>query len=988
MRPNSWDRRERGTCLGWPATWAGLRRSFHEAGKNQGDPKKMASSPKEVEEDSDDEEMSDEEDESSGEEVIIPQKKGKKATTTPGKVMVSPTEKLAVVIPGKEAAITPAKAIATPGKKEAATPDKGARNDKNAKKKDGDEEDDGNSEEEDEDEFEPVVMKAAAVAPFLDDEDDDKEDDSEEEPMEIAPAKGKKVPLKAVPVKAKSTENEDEENDDKEDKDEDEVEVEVEVEVEEEEDHIKKTPDKQKKKMAKQKTSPETKKQKLEAEPPVTFKLFVGNLNFNKTAAELKTGLREFFAKNELTVVGVRVSSSRRFGYVNFKSVDDQEKALELSETKVLGYEIKLKKPKGKETKKDRNAKTLLIKNLPSKVTEHELKEVFEDAFQIRFLSNDGISKRIAYIDFRSQADAERTLEEKQGTEIGGLAIVLEHVGEKNQGQEDRARKNRSWRGKQKIEQESHTFQEKWERAYFFVEVKNVPMCLICKESLSVSKEYNLRCHYETNHSRNLVGYTEKMRDKKLSELKKRLKLEHDLLLNVNKITDAAMKCSYVLREKIARASKPLTDGAFIKECLLSAAEILCPEQRQVFANINLTGNIAEQHVANVTESLQDTLQEKAKSFVAFSIAAHESIYINNTPQLAVFIRGVDETFDVTEELLDMVPLTGTTSGNDLFLCIEKSLRKFDVDWSKLVSVSTDGNSATVGVKQLVTKLKSKVSGLCKDIELKSVHGLFLQESLCAKKLQMDHVMDIVIYTITWLHSHGSTHRKFSALFSELDTQYGNLSYLELKWLSRGMVLKQFFELLEEIDFFMSSKGKSVPQLCNKDWVKDLAFLVDIMTYMVTQMYHAVRSFLAKLCLWETHLARNNLVHFPTLRLVSENESDGLNYIPKIKELKTEFQKRFSDFKLYENELILFSSPFSININNVNEELQMEVIELQHNTILKTKYDDVGIPEFFKYLGNSYPKYKNHCAKILSMFGSSEKARETLLSQEGETDHI
>nr|KAF6353491.1 hypothetical protein mPipKuh1_010453 [Pipistrellus kuhlii] len=926
----------------------------------------MASSPKEVEEGSEDEEMSDGGDESSGEEVIIPQKKRKKATTTPGKkVMFSPTEKLTVVNPGKEAAITPAKAIATPGKKEAATPDKGARN---AKKEDSD--------EEDEDEFEPAVMKAAAAALFLD---DDKEDDSEEEPLEIAPAKGKKAPVKAVPVKAKSTENEDKENDDKEDKDE----VEMEVELEEEEDHIKKTPDKQKKKMAKQKASPETKKQKLEAEPPVTFKLFVGNLNFNKTAAELKTGLREFFAKNDLTVVDVRVSSSRRFGYVNFKSVDDQEKALELSETKVLGYEIKLKKPKGKETKKDRNAKTLLIKNLPSKVTEHELKEVFEDAFQIRFLGNDEISKRIAYIDFRSQADAERTLEEKQGTEIGGLAIVLEHVGEKDQGQEDRARKNKRWRGKQKIEQESHTFQEKWERAYFFVEVKNVPMCLICKESLSVSKEYNLRCHYETNHSRNLVGYTEKMRDKKLNELKKRLKLEHDLLLNVNKVTDAAMKCSYVLREKIARASKPLTDGAFIKECLLSAAEILCPEQRQVFANINLTGNIAEQHVPNVTESLQGILQEKAKSFVAFSIAAHESTYINNTPQLAVFIRGVDETFDVTEELLDMVPLTGTTSGYDLFLCVEKNLRKLDVDWSKLVSVSTDGNSATVGVKQLVTTLKSKVSGLCKDIELKSVHGLFLQESLCAKKLQMDHVMDVVIYTISWLHSHGSTHRKFSALFSELDTQYGNLSYLELKWLSRGMVLKQFFELLEEIDFFMSSKGKSVPQLRNKDWVKDLAFLVDIMTYvnmldvalqghsqMVTQMYHAVRSFLAKLCLWETHLARNNLAHFPTLRLVSENESDGLNYIPQIKELKTEFQKRFSDFTLYENELILFSSPFSININNVDEELQMEVIELQHNTILKTKYDDVGIPEFFKYLGNSYPKYKNHCAKILSMFGS------------------
>lgn len=49
----------------------------------------------------------------------------------------------------------------------------------------------------------------------------------------------------------------------------------------------------------------------MAAEPPVTFKLLVGNLNFNKTAAELKTGLMEFFAKNELRVVGVRISSSR-----------------------------------------------------------------------------------------------------------------------------------------------------------------------------------------------------------------------------------------------------------------------------------------------------------------------------------------------------------------------------------------------------------------------------------------------------------------------------------------------------------------------------------------------------------------------------------------------------------------------------------------------------------------------------------------------------
>ncbi|XP_078184936.1 uncharacterized protein LOC100894420 isoform X2 [Callithrix jacchus] len=82
----------------------------------------------------------------------------------------------------------------------------------------------------------------------------------------------------------------------------------------------------------------------------------------------------------------------------------------------------------------DQSAKTLLIKNVPDRVTQHELKEVFEDAFQIRLVSKDEMSEscRIAYIEFKSQAEAERALEEKQGAEVDGLAIVLDHIEEKS----------------------------------------------------------------------------------------------------------------------------------------------------------------------------------------------------------------------------------------------------------------------------------------------------------------------------------------------------------------------------------------------------------------------------------------------------------------------------------------------------------------------------------------------------------------------------
>jgi hypothetical protein len=79
----------------------------------------------------------------------------------------------------------------------------------------------------------------------------------------------------------------------------------------------------------------------------------------------------------------------------------------------------------------------------------------------------------------------------------------------------------------------------------------------------------------------------------------------------------------------------------------------------------------------------------------------------------------------------------------------------------------------------------------------------------------------------------------------------------------------------------------------------------------------------------ENSFDRSDLAHLPTLKLVSENESDGLSLnllLEFIKKLKTEFQKRFSDFRIYENELILLNSPFSINVNHVSEELKWRLL--------------------------------------------------------------
>ncbi|NXF82575.1 NUCL protein, partial [Sclerurus mexicanus] len=443
--------------------------------KNQIKQKKMAPPPKKFEE-SEEEESSDL-DESSGEEMI-PQKKPQKVAVTPAKKAATPAKKVAT--PAKKA-ITPAKkAVATPQPKKAVVPSpkkaavltKGAKNGKNAKKEESEEEDEEDDDEDDDDEEEeesdeeeepPMPVKPAAKKPAAvpakkpavvpakqeseeeedeedDDEDDEEDDESEDEAMDTAPVPVKKTtPAKAAPVKAKADsedEEDDEDDDDEEEEDEEEEDDEDAEEESEDEKPVKEAPGKRKKEMA-NKSAPEAKKKKTDG-PMSTFSIFVGNLVCTKEFDELKTGIREFFGKKNIEVLDVRIGASKRFGYVDFSSAEDLEKALQMNGKRLMGLEIKLEKAKSKETmkenKKERDARTLFLKNLPYRLTEDEIKEVFENAVEVRIVLNkDGSSRGMAYVEFKTEAEANKALEEKQGTEIEGRAVIIDFTGEKSQ---------------------------------------------------------------------------------------------------------------------------------------------------------------------------------------------------------------------------------------------------------------------------------------------------------------------------------------------------------------------------------------------------------------------------------------------------------------------------------------------------------------------------------------------------------------------------
>ena len=126
---------------------------------------------------------------------------------------------------------------------------------------------------------------------------------------------------------------------------------------------------------------------------------------------------------------------------------------------------------------------------------------------------------------------------------------------------------------------------------------------------------------------------------------------------------------------------------------------------------------------------------------------------------------------------------------------------------------------------------------------------------------------------------HALNHRQFQQLLIEVESQYGDVIYYsEVRWLSRGKVLKRVLDLNVEIHDFMRSKGKLVKELVDPQWLCDLAYLVDITSHLndlntnlqgknqlIVSMLDHVKAFCTKLRLFQRQVTDHNFTHFPGL---------------------------------------------------------------------------------------------------------------------------
>ncbi|XP_037779167.1 general transcription factor II-I repeat domain-containing protein 2A-like [Penaeus monodon] len=422
--------------------------------------------------------------------------------------------------------------------------------------------------------------------------------------------------------------------------------------------------------------------------------------------------------------------------------------------------------------------------------------------------------------------------------------------------------------------------------------------------------------------------------------LKSGLSTQQNTFVRKVQLNQSSVRASFRVAQLIASSGKPFTNGEFIKKCMNAVAEEVCPEKKDVF---------------NASTDVQDTTQ------------------------LLIFICGVTANFEMCEELAALQSLKGTMTGDDIFGKVYQTMEGLDLDWLKLASITTDGAPSMVGI--------SRGDGRT---------GSHRPATSPLPNSPASTVLQSVDVGFCFIRAKGLKHRQSQEFLSELESVHGDvLYYREVQWLSRGRVLRRFYELLPVINAFFHSQNKTVPELINPEWKWYLAFLTDMTEMLnsfnlqlqgqgklICDMYSHIKAFEVKLELLLGQVKRHSFIHLPaTQNLSAENPAVPFlaeKCVEALGMLEAEFGVQSRDLHVYAKEIRFFQNPFVADIDKAQPSYQFELAELQNCDVLKDAFKPNSLIDFYAALPNdTYPNIRKHAVKMSTLFGSTYICEQT-----------
>lgn len=354
------------------------------------------------------------------------------------------------------------------------------------------------------------------------------------------------------------------------------------------------------------------------------------------------------------------------------------------------------------------------------------------------------------------------------------------------------------------------------------------PQCILCGDVLSneAMKKSKLLRHLKTNHSELSEKPLEFFEQQKAGN-----NAQKNVFKNTFTLEKSLLKSSYIVALQIARCKKPYSIGEeLIKPCLTEVtAAVLGKSASDKMKSISLSNSTIERRISDLSDDVEDQLLDKIKTSEFFALQLDESCDVSSKEILVCFVRYTDfKGEDMGEEFLCSIELPSYTTGSEIFQGIDKYLKKSQLEWKNCIGLCTDGAGNMTGRHSGVVKRIKDVA----HPELKSTHCIIHREHLAAKKMsvELNKVLTQSVSAVNAIKTSALNTRLFTILCEEMGSGHSHLLlHAEVRWLSRGKVLKRLFELREETKIFLTEKKSLLGNLFDDtEWLAKLAYLADI----------------------------------------------------------------------------------------------------------------------------------------------------------------
>ena len=501
--------------------------------------------------------------------------------------------------------------------------------------------------------------------------------------------------------------------------------------------------------------------------------------------------------------------------------------------------------------------------------------------------------------------------------------------------------------------------------------------------------------HYKTHNKVNNNDITKLFGDKSNEEIFELLYQEYnegDSFEISSSEKEVLKETNELLSAMIAKHKKYYQDGNFIKKLMVLGAKKLFPNNPGIykkFEKLSLNLNTVKKNINKIANNLENNLLENIKTFDKISITFDEITDNVNYAQVPFFIRGVTNNFTVQEHFLDLVQIELNCTGESYKELLINLKNKYNLNFEKVVSISTDSARSLVGqYNGAVSLFKKYLIDLNCEREVKHFSCIIHQVNLCCEQIEIDNVVEKISETINDLKSRGFKNRKFRHFLKTKNCKLTDvLRFSKTRWLSRARSFKRFYVLIELINEYYISQNNQQLEFSSPQFRIKLAFLVDFTKQLnelnlifmyknnnILIMYKKLIEFQNKLHHFDKEFKSNQI---PNNFTYLQNELLKTNitftefekFACLIQNIASQFNKRFIDFKAYNDIFNIYLNPFNNSIV-IPRFLVTEIEKLRNNYSINN-FDSQNCINFFMNLPSEFFNLKDTLKEVLSMYGTS-----------------